>query len=100
MSAFICTACGTRCAFRSSAQCVLICTDERQFVPASGESWTTLEGLRDAHSNSFHRLAPGLITIETARAFGIGQRAIVAQTPAGNLLWDCVALFDDAHSSC
>jgi hypothetical protein len=43
----------------------LICTDERQFVPASGQSWTTLERLRNAHSNKFRRLAAGLTTIET-----------------------------------
>jgi hypothetical protein len=72
------------------------CTDERQFVPASGQSWTTLETLRKAHSNKFRRLAAGLTTIETTPAFGIGQRAILAQTPAGNVLWDCVALIDDA----
>src|SRR3982074_3231289 len=29
-------------------------------------------------------------------AFGIGQRAILARTPAGNVLWDCLALIDDA----
>lgn len=28
--------------------------------------------------------------------FGIGQRALLARTPAGNVLWDCVALLDDA----
>ena len=32
----------------------------------------------------------GLTTI--APAFGIGQRAILARTPAGNVLWDCLAL--------
>ena len=74
----------------------MICTDERQFIPASGQSWTTLERLRNAHSNKFRRLAAGLTTIETAPEFGIGQRAILARTPAGNVLWDCVALIDDA----
>src|SRR5215204_1049159 len=29
-------------------------------------------------------------------AFGIGQRAILAHTPAGNVLWDCLALIDEA----
>jgi hypothetical protein len=31
-------------------------------------------------------LAAGLTTIETTPAFGIGQRAILARTPAGNVL--------------
>ena len=48
------------------------------------------------HSNKFRRLATGLTTIETTPAFGIGQRAILAHTPAGNVLWDCIALIDDA----
>ena len=76
MDAFICTACGTQYP-RSEAPpgTCPICTDERQFVPASGQSWTTLEGLRNAHGNKFRRLARGLTTIETTPAFAIGQRA-------------------------
>src|SRR5262249_39568360 len=73
-----------------------VCTDERQFIPASGQSWTTLEGLRSGHSNKFRRLADGLTTIETTPAFAIGQRVILARTPAGNVLWECIALVDDA----
>jgi hypothetical protein len=97
MPAFICTGCGTQYPpSEAPPGACLSCTDERQFVPASGQSWTTLEGLRNAHSNKFRRLATGLTTIETTPAFGIGQRAILARTPAGNVLWDCLALIDDA----
>src|SRR5215203_2388031 len=97
MQAFLCTACGTQYPRSDAApEVCLICTDERQFVPASGQSWITLERLRNAHSNKFLRLATGLTTIETTPAFGIGQRAILAHTPAGNVLWDCLALIDDA----
>jgi hypothetical protein len=97
MTAFICTACGTQYSpSEAPPDACLICTDERQFVPASGQSWTTLKRLRNAHSNKFRRLAAGLTTIETTPAFGIGQRAILARTPDGNVLWDCLALIDDA----
>lgn len=97
MPDFICTACGAQYPSSSTppAACVL-CTDERQFVPASGQSWTTLESLRKGHTNKFRRLAPGLMTIETTPAFAIGQRVFVAQTPAGNVLWECMALIDEA----
>ena len=97
MPAFICTACGTQYPPSEAppGEC-LICTDERQFVPASGQSWTTLDGLRKAHSNKFRRLTTGLMTIETTPAFGITQRAIIARTQAGNVLWECLALIDDA----
>ena len=96
MPAFICTACGTQ--YRPSEAppgACQICTDERQFVPSSGQSWDTLEALRIARSNKFRRLATGLTTIETTPPFGIGQRAILARTPACNVLWDCLALIDD-----
>ena len=97
MPAFICSACGTQYPpSDASPGACLACTDERQFVPTSGQSWTTLEGLRKAHSNKFRRLASGITTIETTPAFGIGQRAILAHTSSGNVLWDCIALIDDA----
>lgn len=97
MPAFVCVACGTQYAPSETppATC-LACYDERQFVPVSGQSWTTLERLRGGYSNKFRRLAPGLMTIEATPTFGIGQRAILACTPAGNILWDCIALIDDA----
>jgi len=97
MQAFLCTACGTQYPPSDTPlETCLICADERQFVPASGQSWTTLERLRIAHSNKFRRLATGLTTIETTPAFAIGQRAILAQTLAGNVLWDSLALVDEA----
>ena len=97
MTLFICSTCGTQYPPSKAppASCP-ICTDERQYVPASGQSWTTLERLKSAHSNKFRRLAAGLTTIETTPAFAIAQRAILVQTPAGNVLWDCIALIDEA----
>jgi glyoxylase-like metal-dependent hydrolase (beta-lactamase superfamily II) len=97
MPAFICNACGTQYPpSPSSPEACPICTDERQFIPAPGQSWTTLEDLRKSHSNKFRRLAPGLTSIETTPSFAIGQRAIFVRTPGGNVLWDCIALLDDA----
>jgi hypothetical protein len=97
MPAFICSACGTQYPPSDAppTSCP-VCIDERQFIPASGQSWTTLESLRKSHSNKFRRLATGLMTVETTPAFGINQRAILAATPAGNVLWECIALVDDA----
>jgi glyoxylase-like metal-dependent hydrolase (beta-lactamase superfamily II) len=97
MTAFICTACGTQYPpSEAPPDACPVCVDERQFVPRSGQSWTTLERLRASHSNKFRELAPGLMTIETTPAFGINQRAVLARTPAGNVLWDCIALIDGA----
>ena len=35
------------------------------------------------------------IGIGTIPAFSIGQRALLGQTPAGNVLWDCITLIDE-----
>jgi hypothetical protein len=97
MPAFICTACGTQFPDSASppAQCV-VCEEERQYVPPGGQSWTTLDRLRANHRNSFHQYEPGVTGIGTTPDFAIGQRAILVQTPNGNVLWDCIAFLDDA----
>ncbi len=97
MPAFICSACGMQYPpSEAPPSSCPVCIDERQFVPSSGQSWTTLEKLQKSHSNKFRRLATGLTTIETTPAFAINQRAILARTPAGNVLWECISLVDDA----
>ena len=96
-SASICVTCGTQ--FPPSAapphQCP-ICSDPRQYVPDAGQRWTTLGALRSSHRNAFQQLEPGLIGVGTVPAFGIGQRALLLRSPGGNVLWDCIALLDDA----
>jgi hypothetical protein len=97
MDAFICTACGTQYAPSASppAQCT-ICEEERQYVPPSGQTWTTLRSLAARSFNSYRQYEPGVIGIGTQPAFAIGQRALLIRTPDGNILWDCVAMLDDA----
>ena len=73
-----------------------ICEDERQYVPARGQAWTTLERLRQGHANTWRQLEPDLFAIRSVPAVGIDQRALLVRTPAGNLLWDCIALLDEA----
>lgn len=94
---WICTACGTQHAPTDAppASCA-ICDDERQFVPPGGQRWTTLADLAAGHRNAYRRLEPGLLGIGTEPAFAIAQRALLVQTPAGNVLWDCITLLDDA----
>ena len=68
-----------------------ICEEERQYVPPRGQTWTTLEALRQSHMNGFREYEPGIIGIGTQPAFAIGQRALLVRTPGGNVLWDCIA---------
>jgi hypothetical protein len=97
MPAFICTTCGTQFtpSERPPDECP-ICTDERQYVPATGQNWTTLESLVQRYFNCYRQFEPGLIGIGTAPQFAIGQRALLVRTPHGNLLWDCISLVDAA----
>jgi hypothetical protein len=39
--------------------------------------------------------APRLLGMSTEPEFAIGQRALLLQSPGGNLLWDCITLLDD-----
>src|SRR3954452_2886006 len=71
-----------------------ICEDERQFVPARGQQWTTLEKLRGGHANTWRVLERDLLAIRSVPAIGIDQRALLVRTPVGNFLWDCIALLD------
>lgn len=93
----ICKACGTQYPEASDppGSCT-ICDDSRQFVPKSGQEWTTLEKLRAGHRNAFRQYEPNLIGIGTTPEFAIGQRALLLRTKHGNFLWDCISLIDDA----
>jgi hypothetical protein len=95
MENLICVTCGTQ--FGKSVQapaCCPICEDERQYVGHEGQKWTTLEGLRTDHHNRWHEEGAGVLGIGTEPEFAIGQRALLVQSPGGNLLWDCVSLID------
>src|ERR1041385_4481408 len=96
MPNFICVTCGTQ--FAESDQppdrCP-ICEDERQYINPKGQTWTTLEELRKTHHNEI-KPEGGLTGIGTEPRFGIGQRALLVQSPGGNIFWDCISLLDPA----
>lgn len=93
---FICRTCGVQ--FAATAQpperCP-ICDDARQYIGPNGQQWTTLAALQTDHHNIIKPVAPNLTGIGTHPSFAIGQRALLVQTPAGNVLWDCISLLDD-----
>ena len=97
MPAFICTACGTQYPpGETPPPSCPICEDVRQYVPPGGQSWATLDGMAERYFNSYRQHEPGLIGIGTQPQFAIGQRALLIQTPHGNVLWDCISMLDDA----
>ncbi|MCB0035491.1 MAG: MBL fold metallo-hydrolase [Anaerolineales bacterium] len=97
MPHFICVTCGTQysAAAEPPAHCP-ICEDERQYIGWDGQQWTTLEALRETHHNVIKEEEPHLTGIGTEPGFAISQRALLVQTPQGNLLWDCITVLDEA----
>ncbi len=93
---FICSTCGTQypASMQPPEHCP-ICEDERQYIGWKGQQWTTLSALQKEHHNEFRIIEPGLTGIGTSPSFSIGQRALLVQTPEGNILWDCITLIDE-----
>ena len=101
MPNWICATCGNHYPDTGDppASCV-ICADERQWVPKSGQRWTThgelaAEGRPNGRHCEFWEEEPGLTGIGVSPSVGIGQRALLVRTDQGNLLWDPPGFVDD-----
>ncbi len=88
----ICVTCGTQFApaTRPPEECP-ICTDDRQYVGHEGQRWTTHAELAATHRNRLERDC-GLPAVGMVERFAIPQRALIAATDAGTIMWDCVSL--------
>ncbi len=92
---WVCETCGVEHA--EAVGVCAICADERQWVPADGQKWTTLEELADSGRQvQIEELEPDLYGLTVEPKVGIGQQTHLVRTPAGNLLWDPVGYVDDA----
>ena len=77
-----------------------ICEDERQYVPPTGQEWTTLQRLqRDGERVVVTELEPDLYGLRSEPRVGIGQQALLLCTPDGNLLWDPTGYVDEAAAT-
>lgn len=97
LQAYLCVTCGTQYPPSEAppGRCP-VCEDPRQFVPASGQEWTTMERMRaDGRRNVLAPLEPGLWALETTPSFAIGQCAYLLETPSGNILWEALSLLDE-----
>ncbi len=98
MTVWVCATCGNHHpdTAHPPASCA-ICADERQWVPPTGQRWTTLAELAgQGHRSDVRTVEPDLLGIGTAPDFAIGQRSLLVRTAAGNLLWDFNGYVDDA----
>ncbi len=105
MPAWICATCGNHYpdSEHPPASCK-ICSDERQWVPPSGQRWTTHDELAAApgpgdragqRHSEFWEVEPGLTGFRVTPDVGIGQRALLVRTDQGNLLWDPPGFVDE-----
>ncbi|MPZ20854.1 MAG: MBL fold metallo-hydrolase [Luteitalea sp.] len=95
MDFWICQTCAVEHA--EKVELCAICADERQWVPATGQRWTTLAELAASGCRTFVvELEPNLWGITSDPEAGIGQQTKLLRTPAGNLLWDPIGYLDTA----
>ena len=97
MEGFICKTCGCQypVSLTPPSSCK-ICEDERQYVGWDGQLWLTMTEMQAAgYRNEIRNHEPHLTGIATEPRFGIGQRALLAQTPDGNFLWDPITYLDE-----
>ncbi|HLI59945.1 MAG TPA: hypothetical protein VKV21_09805 [Solirubrobacteraceae bacterium] len=91
---WICATCGVEHA-EPSGVCA-ICADERQWVPADGQRWTTLAELDAAgHRVRVQEREPGLLELSAQPKVGIGHHGFLVSTPEGSLLWDPPGYLDE-----
>src|SRR5580693_2917768 len=90
---WVCETCGVEHA--EAVGVCAICHDERQWVPADGQKWTTLAELsQTGRSAHVVELEPDLFGITVEPRVGIGQQTHLVRTRTGNLLWDPVGYLD------
>lgn len=93
---WVCATCGVEYPPGPEPDRCPICEDERQYVPAGGQRWTTLAQLaRDGASVEIAEVEPDLWSLHAA-GVGIAQTGMLVRTPAGNLLFDVPGFIDDA----
>lgn len=72
-----------------------ICADERQWIPVTGQAWTTQAELAAAgHRITVERLEPDLHGVIVTPRLGINQRGLLLRRPEGNLLFDPPGFLD------
>jgi glyoxylase-like metal-dependent hydrolase (beta-lactamase superfamily II) len=96
MNTWLCKACGTQYppSDEPPGACP-ICEDPRQYIPVDeGQVWVAWDRFLREH-RAVIRDDYGILGIGCEPDFGIGQRALLVQSTAGTVLWDCIAYLDD-----
>ncbi len=95
----ICCTCGNQySASPAPPSTCKVCTDDRQWLPATGPEWTSLDALaQSGHKNVITEIEANVYSIHTEPKVGIGQRCILVKDKSGDaILWDCIPFLDAA----
>lgn len=75
MPLYSCCTCGAQFAEAPAPPLACpICSDDRQYVPASGQAWATREELQGRHRNTPGEVEPGVLAVGVEPKLGIGQQ--------------------------
>jgi len=99
VTTYICVTCGAQFAETDAPPPACpICEDPRQYVPESGQAWTTPAELAAGHRTEVR--ADGELTgVGMEPPFAIAQRALLVPHGERRLMWDCIPLLDDAAAA-
>ncbi|WP_243076642.1 MBL fold metallo-hydrolase [Microbacterium sp. SS28] len=74
-----------------------ICADDRQWVPAGGQVWTSLLEMTDAgYRTELVERELDLWALKSSPGAGIGQQSKLVRTDAGSVLFDPIGFLDEA----
>jgi glyoxylase-like metal-dependent hydrolase (beta-lactamase superfamily II) len=96
-TAYICKTCGIE--YEPSSVPPLkcpVCEDDRQYLPETGQAWTTMEEVNAQRKNIIEKISDNLYAIYSDPNFAIGQRSHLIISPSGNILWDCITNLDES----
>ncbi|QGN33456.1 MBL fold metallo-hydrolase [Microlunatus sp. Gsoil 973] len=96
LSIILCRTCGN--AYPSNddlPQVCPICADDRQYLLEDGQVWLDVSEIAGDHRFTLSEPEPGVTRIDVTPDFGIGQKTMLVNTPAGNLLWEPSGYIDD-----
>jgi glyoxylase-like metal-dependent hydrolase (beta-lactamase superfamily II) len=96
-TSWLCTNCGVEYPTAGDAPAYCrICDDDRMYPSSAAKRWIPMTELARDREVAWHELEPGLLGHALQPGFCINQRAILASSPTGAVLYDCVAMIDDA----
>lgn len=89
MTLWICLTCGAEHPdTRRPPDGCAICLDDRQYVPADGQRWSSPADLEVGRTFRIEEIEDDLFAITVSPEVAIGQRTLLVRTPAGNVLWE------------